>query len=53
MDRLDFTDHSMEEDNKSGNSLELTFSIGYNTKMIGAVHNLTIDKKKVNHFSKY
>ena len=35
--------------NESGRALELKFSIGYNSSMRGAVHNLTItkdDKKK-------
>lgn len=34
--------NNSEEGNGSGRALELKFSIGYNSSMTGAVHNLTI-----------
>ena len=35
-----------DEQNESGRALELKFSIGYNSSMTGAVHNLTIKRNE-------
>ena len=35
-----------DDQNEGGRALELKYSIGYNSSMTGAVHNLTIKKKR-------
>ena len=35
-----------DDQNEGGRALELRFSIGYNSSMTGAVHNLTIKRGK-------
>ena len=35
-----------DDQNESGRALELKFSIGYNSSMTGAVHNLTINRNE-------
>ena len=37
-------DDDSDEQNEGGRALELKFSIGYNSSMTNAVHNLTIDR---------
>jgi hypothetical protein len=41
-------DHMTENINDPDHALSLRFSIGYTSSMIGAVHNLTYEEKKVN-----
>ncbi len=40
-------DHTTENSNEADHALSLRFSIGYTSSMIGAVHNLTYEDKKV------
>ncbi|MCQ2819022.1 MAG: hypothetical protein MJ252_17300, partial [archaeon] len=49
-------DYNSEEDqneNDNKRALELKFSIGYNTSMTGAVHNLTLANKRADDKRKY
>ena len=42
-----------DDQNEGGRALELKYSIGYNSSMTGAVHNLTIKKKIPNRQKKF
>jgi len=39
-----------EEKETGDHALNLKFTIGYSSNMIGAIHNLTLGDKKVNRF---
>ena len=42
----DMENSEVEQEQESSRALELKFSIGYNSAMTGAVHNLTIAKSQ-------
>jgi hypothetical protein len=39
----------LEDQDQGVNALNLKFSIGFSSDKVGAVHNLTLDEKKVNN----
>jgi len=42
----------LEDQDQGANALNLKFSIGFSSDKVGAVHNLTIEEKKVKIFLK-
>ncbi len=54
MDSKDYIDISNESESEiyNENALNLKFSIGYSSDILGAVQNITLNDKKVNFFLK-